>query len=195
MQHASYFLFLPEEEALCLAWKFKKKPGPISINCVRFWDFLTFRLFVWWRITSGSGFYYWTDWWLTAGTKTMLTLYISHYLQLIMGTFYVRLWLSVVVMGRGRLETGDCHHITAILIHTEISQRAPSGHFHQSWGAIVYRYFHFFKTYSTPSNIPRISGFTKTYNRQCNVNLDCVCFVLLLVFAKCPHCSMQGKWE
>ena len=41
-------------------------------------------------------------------------------------------------MGRGRLETGDCHHITAILIHTEISQRAPSGHFHQSWGAIVY---------------------------------------------------------
>ena len=95
----------------------------------------------------------------------------------------------------GEGETGDCHHITAILIHTEISQRAPSGHFHQSWGAIVYRYFHFFKTYSTPSNIPRISGFTKTYNRQCNVNLDCVCFVLLLVFAKCPHCSMQGKWE
>ena len=38
----------------------------------------------------------------------------------------------------GERETGDCHHITAILIHTEISQRAPSGHFHQSWGAIVY---------------------------------------------------------
>ena len=190
MQHASYFLLLPEEESLCLAWKFKK-PGPISINCVRFWDFLTFRLFVWWRITSGSGFYYWTDWWLTAGTKTMLT----HFTLFTINYGHFLCQALTECCRYGERETGDCHHITAILIHTEISQRAPSGHFHQSWGAIVYRYFHFFKTYSTPSNIPRISGFTKTYNRQCNVNLDCVCFVLLLVFAKCPHCSMQGKWE
>ena len=168
-----------------------KKPGAISINCVRFWDFLTFRLFVWWRITSGSGFYYWTDWWLTAGTKTMLT----HFTLFTINYGHFLCQALTECCRYGERETGDCHHITAILIHTEISQRAPSGHFHQSWGAIVYRYFHFFKTYSTPSNIPRISGFTKTYNRQCNVNLDCVCFVLLLVFAKCPHCSMQGKWE
>ena len=68
--------------------------------------------------------------------------------------------------------------------------------------SLLSRYFHFFKTYIffTPSSIPRISGFTKNYNRQCNVNLDSVCFVLLLVFAKCPivpcrengNCSSNG---
>ena len=92
----------------------------------------------------------------------------------------------------GERETGDwqCHHITAILIHTEISQRAPSGHFHQSWGAIVYLVDIFISLRHTYSLLhPVFQGFRvlpKNYNRQCNVNLDCVCFVLLLVFAKCP---------
>ena len=101
----------------------------------------------------------------------------------------------------GERETGDwqCHHITAILIPTEISQRAPSGHFHQSWGAIVYlvdifiSLRHTYILYSIQHS--KDFGFYQKLQPAMQCQFRFCVFCVIVGICKVSNCSMQGKWE